>query len=682
MEKGYNIKIANLIIDRFQMEITVSGTILEAALLGFDELEKIEVKEEAKASLMNNSYYELIKPRLTMYFDNGEENRRIPIPVNTVEHVDGLCKFTATYKYQLEHVFWNTRKKFLPFDMHLNLAFGNYYEEKINVVMSPQKQRCDGKIFTVSGRGNVLHFDVNKRMAKTICNPSFPVKVLSFLYRLVSFGLAVCLIPWFILESVLSLFGIVKLTNKEKTFVLRTAQHIKNRVLLFSGINPQAVSSVLSVVFDAVAFVVGILFLPWFLFGGVLAHFGVIPSEAKGDTTGALRTILKHANECIKKFAYIKISNQKIKAWLIIKFYNHYKKKPIQNNRVTFISVRRTDLSGNFVYVYDKIKNDPKLDIQFILSTKDTHQWSLKEIKNFAHSCAISKVIFLDEYTPQIHYLDIKKDTKVIQLWHACGAFKTFGFTRLGKPDGSTQKTRNHRNYDYVTVSSTYCKKCYAEGFGVPDENVIPTGIARTDVFFDADYRKRVIDKFYEKYSHLKGKKIILFAPTFRGTLRQTAYYPVGMFDVNRVCKVLGEDYAIIIKHHPFVQQAQPVRKTYKQQVLDLSGETELNELLFVADVVITDYSSLVFEASLLKVPMLFYAFDLEEYIRDRDFYFDFGLNVPGKIVYTLDELIMAIQKEDYETERIEPFAKLFFDKRDGHAADAIVELFYKALNE
>lgn len=682
VEKGYNIKITNLVINNFLMEISVSGSILEEALLGHDIMEKFGETDEAQESGWENNhhaYYELIKPKLVMYFNNGEENRRLPIPMKSVVHEDGICKFTATYKYQLDMLFWKTRSRFLSFNMHFNLSFGNYYEEEIDVLMSPLKQKCDGRIITVSSAGRKMHFEVNKKVARNNFRGPFLAKTIGFLYHFVSFVMAVCLIPWFILESVLSLFGIFKLQNKEKTFILRTAKHIQYRVIQFSGIDGKAVSNVLGNIFSVIAFIVGLLFLPWFLLGGILAQFGIVPCEAKGDTSKTFRTILKHANERIMQFSDIKISNKKIKAWLIVRFYNHYKRKPVQKNRVTFISVRRNELSGNFAFVYDKIKDDSRLDIHFILSTKETYQWKIKEIKEFAYSCAVSKVIFLDEFTPQIHYLNIKEETKIIQLWHACGAFKTFGFTRLGKPAGSPQKTRNHRNYDYVTVSSTYCKKCHSEGFGIPDENVIPTGIARTDVFFDENYKKKVIDDFYQRYPKLAGKKIILFAPTFRGTVKETAFYPVGMFDVRSVCKALGEDYAIIIKHHPFVQQIQPISRKYQDRVIDLSNETELNDLLFLADVIITDYSSLVFEASLLEVPMLFYAFDLEEYIRDRDFYFDFGLNVPGKIVYTLDELIDAIAHEDYETERIKPFADMFFDKKDGHATDRIVEMFYKA---
>ena len=124
-----------------------------------------------------------------------------------------------------------------------------------------------------------------------------------------------------------------------------------------------------------------------------------------------------------------------------------------------------------------------------------------------------------------------------------------------------------------------------------------------------------------------------------------------------------------------FRSDVQPIPKKYKDRIIDLSEDSELNDLLFVTDVIITDYSSLVFEASLLYIPMVFYVFDLEKYINERDFYFDFKLYAPGKIVYSLEQLISAISTNDFCTERIKPFADMFFDYRDGKSTERVVKL-------
>ena len=195
-----------------------------------------------------------------------------------------------------------------------------------------------------------------------------------------------------------------------------------------------------------------------------------------------------------------KVSLWTFKRWLFVRSFGFFKRfRKVKKNKITFISLRRSDITGNFAFVYDKIKDDKGLDIHFILNDHTISFMTVKEIFDFTKSCATSKIVVLDEFTPMIHYICLRKETKLVQLWHACGAFKTFGFTRLSKPKGSPQTTNNHRSYDYVTVSSTFCKKCHSEGFGIATDNVVATGIPRTDVFFDEAYKKQAQEKGLDK---------------------------------------------------------------------------------------------------------------------------------------------------------------------------------------
>ena len=427
-------------------------------------------------------------------------------------------------------------------------------------------------------------------------------------------------------------------------------------------------------------YLIAIVMLPLFFIDALLHFSGVIRLPARFNDESQSKRFVAFILWRFSNVSDCKVSLWTFKRWMFKRSFGFYKLFKVKTNKITFISLRRNDISGNFAFVYEKIKNDKNLDIHFILNEHTISFMTFKEIFDFTKSCATSKVIVLDEFTPMIHYIDLRKETKLVQLWHACGAFKTFGFTRLSKPKGSPQTTRNHRSYDYVTVSSTYCKKCHSEGFGISTDNVVATGIPRTDVFFDEEYKFNARIKFFDEHPEFMGKKIILFAPTFRGTVKETAFYPTEMFDVAKVCDSIPDDYAIIVKHHPFVNDVQPIPEKYKDRVIDLSEDTELNDLLFITDVIITDYSSLVFEASLLYIPMIFFAFDLEKYINERDFYFDFKKYVPGKIAYSQDDIIEAINNEDYCTERIGPFADMFFDNRDGKATDRVVKLLYDNL--
>ena len=158
--------------------------------------------------------------------------------------------------------------------------------------------------------------------------------------------------------------------------------------------------------------------------------------------------------------------------------------------------------------------------------------------------------------------------------------------------------------------------------------------------------------------------------------------HPVEKFDVAKLYEELGGEYAIIVKHHPFVQDRNVIPEKYQDAIIDLSMDSELNDLLFVTDLLITDYSSAIFEAALLDIPMLFFAFDLQRYIATRGFYYEFEEFVPGKIVASFGQAVTAIKKQDFEAEKIASFKTRFFDDLDGKSTQRTVDLIYRALQE
>ena len=130
-----------------------------------------------------------------------------------------------------------------------------------------------------------------------------------------------------------------------------------------------------------------------------------------------------------------------------------------------------------------------------------------------------------------------------------------------------------------------------------------------------------------------------MFAPTFRGDGNKDAYYPLEAFDVNHFMERQPEDTVLILKNHPFVKQKFTVNAQWQDRVLDLSGEEHINDLMLISNLLITDYSSSVFEAAILELPMLFYAFDEKEYMDSRDFYFDYSQFTPGPVVTDFEAL-------------------------------------------
>lgn len=419
-----------------------------------------------------------------------------------------------------------------------------------------------------------------------------------------------------------------------------------------------------------------ILWLPVMLMDGYMAGKGYKELELDGKKAGGKKAMIFHANNKIRKFTGFSFSVREHKTNYFEKCYRKYAKRPCKGNQILFLSERRVEPNGNL----DRIRSELKARNEFLiveyLKEKTIDQLSRKEIREAAKLAATSRLIILEDFYPQLHALDIRKETEVVQLWHACGAFKTFGFSRLGKPGGPAQDSRNHRSYDYAFVSGTAMEAIYSEAFAVPSKNVRALGVPRTDLFFDESYQLEIKQKLYAKYPQLQNKKVVLFAPTFRGDGNKDAYYPMERFSVDAFMESMPEDYVLILKHHPFVKQPFPVAEKYQERVLDLSKGEQINDLLFLTDVLVTDYSSSIFEAALLHIPMVFYVFDKDIYMQERDIYSDFDSFVPGEMVMEEESLpeavVRAVNGTGESAERMEQFRSYFLDALDGNSTKRI----------
>lgn len=152
-------------------------------------------------------------------------------------------------------------------------------------------------------------------------------------------------------------------------------------------------------------------------------------------------------------------------------------------------------------------------------------------------------------------------------------------------------------------------------------------------MLFDEDYKAKTIARLYEKEPRLKDKKICLFAPTFRGSNVHDAYYPNDFLHIEKLLNELGDDWAVIVKYHPFIKNPPEIPESVKNSVFDFGDEREINDILFITDVLVTDYSSVIFENAILNNPLVLYAPDLEEYDGERGFYFEYNAYSCGQIV-------------------------------------------------
>lgn len=347
--------------------------------------------------------------------------------------------------------------------------------------------------------------------------------------------------------------------------------------------------------------------------------------------------------------------------------------------RVLLTSDSHTGLAGNLGDVHARLVQrglDQRLriDTLFKPSVVDRRRWL--DRWRLPRLLARADIILLDDFQPAIYRLPPHPGVRIIQLWHASGAFKTVGYSRVGKPGGPSPYSRRHKNYTHAIVSGSHDIPFYAEAFGIPEDRVVPTGIPRMDRFYDHDLRAAALAQVAELFPSSVSRKIILFAPTFRGSGPRHATYAFDLLDLAALHEVaVARDAVVLVKMHPFIRERLTVPETLRDRIIDATDvPMDVNDLLFAVDLLVTDYSSIVFEFATQLRPMLFFAYDLDEYIATRDFYVPFESFVPGRIVRTFTELLAAIRDEEYEAHKVEPFARRHFDHLDGGATDRVID--------
>ena len=363
------------------------------------------------------------------------------------------------------------------------------------------------------------------------------------------------------------------------------------------------------------------------------------------------------------------------------KIYSSYCTEPVQENKVLFLEMRFTKLSNSFELIYKALEESGEYDLKcsyvqfnFIRGREFTQR-----VNEMLKELATAKYVFVDDASLILSSIPLRKETVAINLWHACGAFKKFGRStaelKFGSSAATLDKYPNYGNLTHVTVSSPEVIWAYEEAMHLPKGIVKATGVSRTDQFYDKEFVESRKQKLYEIMPEAKDKKVILYAPTFRGHVA-TASSP-DRIDFERFCRELGNEYVIVCKHHPFVKNPPIIPEELQHFARDLTKYLSIEDLLCCADICISDYSSLVFEYSLFEKPMIFYAYDYDNYCDWRGFYYDYSEFTPGPVVQTEDELLNSIKNIDtqFDKQKVIGFKEKFMGSCDGHATERIIAL-------
>lgn len=326
-------------------------------------------------------------------------------------------------------------------------------------------------------------------------------------------------------------------------------------------------------------------------------------------------------------------------------------------NKITYISRQMDTTPLDFQMLIEQMqKADPT--IQHVVLAKMLK----KGMKNHIQYCfhmfvqmyhiATSHMVILDTYCIPVSILKQRQSLIVIQIWHALGAFKKFGYSILDQEEGSSSKVAHlmkmHKNYTYVFSSSEYTKPYFAEAFHVSLAQVQVFPLPKTDLLIDADKKQAIVEHIYQCYPQLKKhqKKVIVYAPTFRKEDQQLQQAIQDLIEC-----IDFEHYDLVLKLHPLTEF-----QIHDSRIITDNQLTSL-EFFHVADFIVTDYSAVIFEASLLEKPLFFYAFDYDNYMEKRDMYIDYQKDLPGQIFKDPQELFWHIQHDQADLKRIQQFA-------------------------
>lgn len=346
--------------------------------------------------------------------------------------------------------------------------------------------------------------------------------------------------------------------------------------------------------------------------------------------------------------------------------YSFLKVLPTKN-KVVMMSRRNSKISIDFELLRKEIINFDKKTKVIMLNHKFNNiLLFIPQLILEMYHLATSKACITDSYMITISILKHKKQLKIIQIWHALGAIKKFGYAALDKPEGSSKELATlmnmHKNYTYIISGSEEMTPYFAKAFGVDDYNILPYSLPRVDYLLDKANINADRDRIFNTYKGLKDKKTILYAPTFRKNERLEVDELISKVDFSK--------FNLIIKKHPIDDTV----INEKEHVI-IDEKYDVIELLAIADYVITDYSAVIFEASILEIPQFFYVYDIDQYKNNRGFFIDYYKEVPGFISKDAKEIIDAIENNVYQLEKIKKFKEKYVSVLDQTSAEKIVAL-------
>lgn len=308
--------------------------------------------------------------------------------------------------------------------------------------------------------------------------------------------------------------------------------------------------------------------------------------------------------------------------------------------------IEKRDSTIKQVFLCKKMKSGLEKTTDYISYVFNMISYSFKAM----YYLSTSRLCITESYCVPISILKHKKQLKIIQIWHASGAVKKFGYQILDKGEGKASRIAKamcmHKNYDYVIAPSEETKKVFSEAFNISQEKIIKLGLPRLEYISDPKYDRT--EEFYKDYPNYRNKKIILYVPTFRKgkniDLTEIKNYNLDKYK-----------YRMIIRLHPLENASIP-------DECDINSKYSTYDLIKIADYIITDYSILSVEASLLNKPIFLYLYDLDDYNKNRGLNIDLPKELKTFTTKSFGDIMNKIENNDYNMEEIRKFRNKYID--------------------
>lgn len=305
-----------------------------------------------------------------------------------------------------------------------------------------------------------------------------------------------------------------------------------------------------------------------------------------------------------------------------------------QKRRIVCISRQSDDEPVDFRLIRDYCeRRDPPWEIVILAKQLRNPAAYLAEMVRQVYYIATSQVVVLDSYCIVVGLLHDRIRVPVVQIWHSLGNMKRFGYTAFGTDEGHSEATARlmhmHEGYDAIAISSLSFAEPFAAAFNAEPSRLFEAPLPHVDLLLSVEHRARQREAILAAYPQLCGRETIVYCPTFRKqppANEETATQALlNVIDFER--------FNVVYKPHPVSTQV-----INDPRVVTIPGSAF--DALFVADYIISDYSTVIYEAGLLDLPIYLYAYDWNSYREKRGLTIDFENDVPA--LFTADPRAIA----------------------------------------